>query len=153
FLAANKIGTLFGNILKQRYFVDNKIVKSAYAPGDQARFDALIAAFKRYGDQYSIDYRMLGAQGYQESQLDQSKRSPYGAVGVMQLLLSTAKQVGVAGIDKDSEANIHAGAAYMRYLEQTYVNDPGMDEKNRVLMTFAAYNCGPGNLQRLRTLA
>lgn len=96
---------------------------------------------------------MLAAQGYQESQLDQSKRSPVGAVGVMQLLLSTARELGVAGIDKDAEANIRAGAAYMRRLEQTYVNDPSMDEKNRVLMTFAAYNAGPGNLQNFRRLA
>jgi len=153
FVAANKLGTLFGNILRQRYFTDNRIVKSAYSSEDSARFDALVAAFKRYGDQYSIDWVMLGAQGYQESQLDQSKRSPYGAVGVMQLLLNTAKGLGVARIDKDAEANIRAGAAYMRQLEQTYVNDPGMDEKNRVLMTFAAYNAGPGNLQKFRRLA
>ncbi|MBV9287870.1 MAG: lytic transglycosylase F [Hyphomicrobiales bacterium] len=153
FVAANKFGTLFGNIMKQRYFTDNKILKTAYAPADAARFDALVAAFKRYGDQSSIDYRMLMAQGYQESQLDQSKRSPYGAVGVMQLLLSTGKEVGVAGIDKDAEANVHAGAAYMRRLQDAYVNDPNVDEKNRVLMTFAAYNAGPGNLQKFRLLA
>jgi hypothetical protein len=71
----------------------------------------------------------------------------------MQLLLSTAREQGVAGIDKDAKANIRAGAAYMRCLEQTYVNDPGMDEKNGVLMTFAAYNAGPGNLQKFRRLA
>jgi membrane-bound lytic murein transglycosylase MltF len=153
FVAANKFGTTFGNILKQRYFNDNKILKTAYAPDDSARFDALVAAFKRYGDQSSIDYLMLMSQGYQESQLDQSKRSPYGAVGVMQLLLSTAKELGVAGIDKDAEANIRAGAAYMRRLEDTYVNDPNVDDKNRVLMTFAAYNAGPANLQKLRRLA
>ena len=153
FVSANKFGTLFGNIMKQRYFTDNKILKEAYAPADSARFDALIATFKQYGDQHSIDYRMLAAQGYQESQLDQSKRSPYGAVGVMQLLLSTSKELGIGGIDKNAEANIHAGAAYMRRLEDSYVNDPNVDEKNRVLMTFAAYNAGPGALQNFRRLA
>jgi membrane-bound lytic murein transglycosylase MltF len=153
FVAANKFGTLFGNIMKQRYFTDNKILKTAYAPADAARFDALVAAFKRYGDQSSIDYRMLMAQGYQESQLDQSKRSPYGAVGVMQLLLSTGEEMGVAGIDWDADANVHAGAAYMRRLEDSYVNDPNVDDKNRVLMTFAAYNAGPANLQKFRRLA
>jgi membrane-bound lytic murein transglycosylase MltF len=153
FVAANKFGTLFGNIMKQRYFTDNKILKTAYAPADAARFDALVAAFKLYGDQSSIDYRMLMAQGYQESQLDQSKRSPYGAVGVMQLLLIAAKEMGVAGIDRDADANVHAGAAYMRRLEDSYVNDPNVDDKNRILMTFAAYNAGPGNLQKFRSLA
>ena len=153
YVVGAKLGTAFGNILKRRYFSDNRIVKSAYAPKDEARFNALVAAFKRYGDQYAIDWLMLGAQGYQESGLDQSKRSPYGAVGVMQLLPSTAKALGIAGVDKDAEANIHAGAAYMRRLEETYVNDLGMDETNRVLMTFAAYNAGPGNLWKFRRLA
>ena len=41
----------------------------------------------------------------------------------------------------------------MRRLEDAYVNDPNVDEKNRVLMTFAAYNAGPGNLQKFRLLA
>jgi membrane-bound lytic murein transglycosylase MltF len=153
FVAANKFGTMFGNIMKQRYFTDNKMLKTAYAPDHAARFDALIAAFKQYGDQQSINFVMLAAQGYQESQLDQSKRSPYGAVGVMQLLPSTGKELGVTGIDREAEANIHAGAAYMRRLEDKYLNDPNVDEKNRILMTFAAYNAGPANLQKFRRLA
>jgi membrane-bound lytic murein transglycosylase MltF len=72
FVAANKIGTQFGNIMKQRYFTDNTILKNAYAPKDLARFDDLLAMFKRYGDQYKIDSLLLTAQGYQESQLDQT---------------------------------------------------------------------------------
>ena len=153
FVAKNKIGTLFGNIVKQRYFGDNAILKSAYAPTDLDRFNALVAIFNRYGGQYGFDPLMMGAQGFQESQLDQSKRSPRGAVGVMQLLPSTAKDVGVTGIDKDADANIRAGVLYMRQLEDKYVNDPALDAKNRALMTFAAYNAGPGNLRKFRQMA
>jgi membrane-bound lytic murein transglycosylase MltF len=139
--------------MKQRYFTDNTILKNAYAPKDLARFDSLLATFTHYGDQYGIDPILLTAQGYQESQLDQTKRSSFGAVGIMQLLLSTARQVGVTGIDKNTEANIHAGAAYMRGLEDTYLNDQKIDATNRVLMTFAAYNAGPGSLLKCRLLA
>jgi membrane-bound lytic murein transglycosylase MltF len=153
FVAANKIGTEFGDIINVRYFKDNKILREAYAPEDVARFNALFTIFKRYGDQYAIEPTLLTAQGYQESQLDQTKRSPFGAVGIMQLLTSTAREVGVAGVDKDPEANIHAGAAYMRRLADAYVNDPKVDATNRVLMTFAAYNAGPGSLLKCRLQA
>jgi membrane-bound lytic murein transglycosylase MltF len=153
FVGATKIGTQFGNIMKQRYFTDNAVLKTAFAPKDLARFDSLVATFKRYGRQYKIDPLLLTAQGYQESQLDQTKRSPVGAVGIMQLLLGTAREVGVANIDRDAEANIHAGAAYMRRLADVYVNDPGINETNRVLMAFAAYNAGPGTLVKCRSLA
>jgi membrane-bound lytic murein transglycosylase MltF len=153
FVAANNVGTQFGNIMKQRYFTDKTILKNAYAPNDLARFDSLLATFKHYGDQYKIDPILLTAQGYQESQLDQTKRSPSGAVGIMQLLSSTAREVGIVGIDRDADANVHAGAAYDRRLTDAYVNDPNVDAKNRVLMTFAAYNAGPGSLLKCRALA
>jgi membrane-bound lytic murein transglycosylase MltF len=153
FVAANKIGTTFGNIMKRRYFTDNTILKNAYAPTDLARFDSLLATFKRYGVQYRIDPILLTAQGYQESQLDQSKRSPFGAVGIMQLLMSTGRAMGIAGIDRHADANIHAGAAYMRRLADVCVDDPNVDATNRVLMTFAAYNAGPGSLLNCRRLA
>jgi membrane-bound lytic murein transglycosylase MltF len=154
FVAANGLGTVFGNTLKRRYFTDDKILKTAYAPQDAARFEELVSIFKRYGDEYGFDYIMMGAQGYQESQLDQTRRSPRGAVGVMQLLprVAAAKEIEIPGIDKDADANIHAGVKYMHYLADTYVNDPALDRKNRILMTFAAYNAGPGNLRKFRRM-
>jgi membrane-bound lytic murein transglycosylase MltF len=153
FVAANKIGTQFGSLMMQRYFTDNTILKAALGPKDLAQFDNLLATFRRYGDQYKIDSLLLTAQGYQESQLDQTKRSPFGAVGIMQLLLSTGREVGVGNIDRDADANIRAGAAYMRRLADAYVNDPNIDATNRVLMTFAAYNAGPGSLVNSRNRA
>jgi membrane-bound lytic murein transglycosylase MltF len=104
---------------------------------------------------YDFDHLMMVAQGFQESQLDQKRRSPRGAIGVMQLLPSTAADpsVGVAGIEQDVEKNIHAGIKYMSVLRDRYLDDPAIDAKNRMLLSFAAYNAGPGNLQRFRRLA
>ena len=98
---------------------------------------------------------MLMAQGYQESQLDQSRRSPRGAVGIMQLLPSTAadKAVGIHGIDKDQNLNVEAGSKYLRYLIVTYLDDPAVTPRNRMLFAFAAYNAGPGNLHKFRAKA
>jgi len=155
FVATHRIGTTFGNILRNTFFKQDKIVKRAYAPSDVERFQTLVAIFRKYGGSYSFDYLMLMAQGYQESQLDQSRRSPRGAVGVMQMLPSTAKDkvIGISGIDKDADRNVEAGAKYLRHLIDVYIDDEGLDAKDRQLFAFAAYNAGPGNLRKFRDKA
>jgi len=104
---------------------------------------------------YGFDHLMLMAQGFQESQLNQSARSARGAVGVMQLLPTTAKDpsVGISGIDKSADKNIEAGTKYMRLLADKYLDDPQLSDLDKTLMTFAAYNAGPGNLRKFRALA
>jgi membrane-bound lytic murein transglycosylase MltF len=118
-------------------------------------FEALLLLFRTYAERYDLDPLMLAAQGYQESQLDQSRRSPRGAVGIMQLLPSTAadKAVAIGGIAESAERNIEAGAKYMRHLSQTYIDGDGVDPLNRMLLTLAAYNAGPGNLRKFRHTA
>src|SRR5262249_15218102 len=110
---------------------------------------------KTYADQYDFDYLMLAAQGFQESRLKQSTKSHMGAVGVMQMLPSTAAdpKIAVSGIESSAEKNIQAGTKYLRFLVDTYLNDPAIDQTNRTLMAFAAYNAGPGNLARFRKWA
>jgi membrane-bound lytic murein transglycosylase MltF len=155
FAETHKLGTAFGNMLRTRYFKDDKMLKRAYSPADIERFQTLVEVFRKHGGEYSFDYLMLIAQGYQESQLDQSRRSPRGAVGIMQLLPATAaaKEVGIKGIAKSEDRNVEAGAKYLRYLIEVYINDPGMTERDRQLMAFAAYNAGPGNLRKFRKKA
>ena len=73
----------------------------------------------------------------------------------MQLLPSTAADpaVGIEGIDKSADRNVEAGSKYMRLLADKYLADPALTPLNRTLMTFAAYNAGPGNLRKFRRLA
>lgn len=155
FVATHKLGTTFGNILKKRYLGNDTFVKRSTSTEELEKFQAIAQLFKKYGERYDFDWLMVAAQGYQESKLDQSARSPRGAVGVMQLLPSTAadKSVGITGIDKSTENNIHAGVKYLRTLVDKYLDDPALDRKNRTLMAFAAYNAGPGNLRKFRKLA
>ncbi len=155
FVKQHKIGTTFGNILRKRYYQNDKMVKKAYAPSDLAKFQALRLFFDTYGEQYQFDALLLAAQGYQESQLDQSQRSPRGAVGIMQLLPSTAasKEVGITGIGESAERNIHAGAKYLRHLSEVYITDDGPKPFDRMLMSLAGYNAGPGNLRKFRKAA
>ena len=155
FVKTHAFGTSYGNTILRRYYTDTRIIKNSLSSNEISKFTGLAPIFRKYAERYDLDYLMLAAQGYQESGLDQSKISPRGAVGVMQLLPSTAraKPIEVVGVEHDAAANIMAAAVYMRYLRDHYVNDPGIDERNRMLMTFAAYNAGPGNLHEFRALA
>ena len=89
------------------------------------------------------------AQGYQESLLDQNARSSVGAIGVMQLMPATADEMK-AGDVTQLEPNIHAGIKYMRFVRDQYFESEPMDTRNKILFSFAAYNCGPARVQKLR---
>jgi membrane-bound lytic murein transglycosylase MltF len=140
------------NMLLKRYLGSTRYVSKSTSSNEIAKFNALSEMFKKYAEMYALDHLLLMAQGYQESRLDQSVRSRAGAVGIMQILPSTAASapVGMSNIENDIDENIHAGAKYMRYLIDTYLNDPGLDERNRLLLGLAAYNAGPGNLKKIR---
>lgn len=155
FMKTHKVGTSFGNTIVQRYLKNTKAINNATSDVEMAKFRKLVGFFEKYATEYKFNDLMMVAQGYQESQLDQSRSSPRGAVGVMQLLPSTAadKSIGITGIDKNAEKNIQAGIKYMALLRDKYLTDPGISDKDKVLMTFAAYNAGPGNLNKFRRLA
>ncbi len=92
---------------------------------------------------------MLAAQGYQESQLNQNAKSHVGAIGVMQIMPATGKDLGVGDI-REVEPNIHGGAKYMDTLMTKYFPDAKFTKENRPLFAFASYNAGPGNIARMR---
>jgi membrane-bound lytic murein transglycosylase MltF len=154
FVKGHKKGTLLGNILFKRYLRDKQYVKNSVSEQEMKKFRVMVKYFKTYADRYDFDYLMIGAQAYQESGLDQSKRSPSGAIGVMQVLPSTAADpnVGIPDIEK-LENNIHAGTKYLRFIVDRYFNDPSIDKVNRMLFAFAAYNAGPARINDLRQKA
>jgi membrane-bound lytic murein transglycosylase MltF len=126
--------------------------QNAKAGKDWERFQQAVDLFRKYGDQYGFDYLLLAAQGYQESQLDQAKRSPVGAIGIMQLMPATGKEMKVGDIGQ-AEPNVYAGTKYMDQLLDTYFPDAELDDTNRTLFAFAAYNAGPGRMAKLRKVA
>lgn len=154
FVAKFRKGTLMGNVLFKRYLQDTKWVRNAASKKDLKRFDNTVDYFRKYSEKYDFDYLMMVAQGYQESRLDQRVRSPAGAVGVMQLLPSTAAEPAVAIKDIDKvEPNIHAGIKYMRWIVDTYFYDEDLDPLQQTLFAFASYNAGPNRIRRLRRQA
>ena len=145
FVKTHKVGTLAGNVLVSKYLRTTKWVKNARSDEDRRRFEAMAGLFRKYSAQYDFDYLLMAAQGYQESGLDQEKRSHVGAIGVMQVMPATArdKAVGIPDIDR-LESNIHAGIKYNRWVADNFYNDPAITPLNRQLFAFASYNAGPG---------
>ena len=151
FVSQHKQGTLLGNMLINRYFKENKWIRNSLAGEERRKLEAEIHLLKKYSKMYNLDWLMVAALAYQESGIDQDKRSAQGAVGIMQILPSTAadKNVAVPEIE-NKENNIHAGVKYLRFLMDRYFNDGQMDDVNRTLMTFASYNAGPAKVALLR---
>jgi membrane-bound lytic murein transglycosylase MltF len=146
------MGTVFGNVLLSKYLKNAKFVKSATSEAELRKFQELIALFRKYGNQYNVDYLLMMAQGFQESRLDQSVKSRVGAVGVMQVMPSTGKELKVGDIGQ-IDPNINAGVKYVRFMIDTYFKDEPMDDLNKGLFAFASYNAGPGRIRQLRKLA
>jgi membrane-bound lytic murein transglycosylase MltF len=149
FIAKYPEGSATRNMLFQKYLKSTKFVKNAASAEEMKKFLDTVNFFKTYGDKYDIDYLLVAAQGYQESRLDQNAKSHVGAVGVMQLMPGTGKDMKVGDISQ-TEPNIQAGVKYMRFMiDQYFANEP-MDKVNKGLFAFAAYNAGPGRIQSLR---
>jgi len=124
-------------------------LKDPTGTGEWKRFKDTLALFEKYGGRYGFDPLMLAAQGYQESGLDQNAKSHVGAIGVMQIMPATGAELRVGDI-RLIEPNIHGGAKYMDQLMEKYFPDAKFSEGNRPLFAFASYNCGPGNIARMR---
>jgi membrane-bound lytic murein transglycosylase MltF len=151
FLKTHGQGTLAGNVLINKYLKTTKWVRNARSDEDRARFLSMVELFRKYSDRYEMDYLLMAAQGYQESGLDQSKRSPVGAIGVMQVMPATARDKAVNIPDiTELENNIHAGIKYNRWMEDNFYNEPGIHPRDKALFAFASYNAGPGRVAGLR---
>ena len=83
-------GTLVGNDTFNRYLKDANRVRCAHAGSNAEKVQEMATLFQTYGEQYDFEWLMLAAQGFQESGLRQDRRSPAGAVGIMQIKPSTA---------------------------------------------------------------
>jgi len=153
FASTHKAGTSFGNAMFERYYGNQKRLKNATEDNEMKKFEVLREIFKKYGDQYGLDWLLLAAQGYQESGLNQSARSKKGAVGIMQLLPSTAAgpPVNLPNI-KTPDNNIHAGVKLLRAFIDSYFNEDRINNFNRGLLAVASYNAGPAAIHEMRKM-
>jgi len=154
FVSNNRQGTLLGNVLIKRYFQNNRWVRNPINDEDTEKLNALSDIFKTYAERYGFDWLLTAAQAYQESGFDHSVISSAGAVGVMQLLPTTAADpnIGIPDI-KPIENNIHAGVKYKRFVLDRYFDAAEILPLDQFLFTLAAYNAGPARINQYRDLA
>lgn len=115
----------------------------------EARLPPLRPWFEEASIETGIDWRLLAALGYQESQWNPRALSPNGAQGVMMLMADTAASLGVND-PWNARENIRAGA---RYIGQMHAKIPArIPEPDRTWLALAAYNVGFGHLEDARVL-
>ena len=149
FLKTHRQGTTFGNTLIKRYTGSTKFVLNARSAEEIKKFQTVVDLFKKYAGKYDVDFMLMAAQGYQESRLDQKVKSPVGALGVMQVMPATGKELAVGDVTQ-LEPNIHAGVKYMRFMIDRYYAKEPMTPLDKGLFTFASYNAGPARVRQLR---
>ncbi|MGD2217320.1 MAG: transporter substrate-binding domain-containing protein [Gemmatimonadales bacterium] len=143
---------LFYNVTYNKYFKNPAHIRESAAArpstsGELSPYDDLI---REYAERYGFDWRLIAAQMYQESRFDPKARSFAGALGLLQVMPGTARELGIESLG-DPQAGVHAG---VKYLSQLYdrLADIESDEE-RLWFALAAYNAGYGHLQDGRRLA
>ena len=106
--------------------------------------------FEAAQDATGLDWRLLAAVAYQESQWDADATSETGARGIMQITEDTAKQLGLDDRG-DASGSIAAAARYLRMLRDKL--PARITEPDRTFMMLAAFNIGLGHLEDARVLA
>lgn len=154
FVRTHRAGTRIGNIVMRRYLGDADYLVHPHAGGGADRFERVLPVFERYAEEYGFDPLLLLAQGYQESGLDQNATSRVGAIGVMQILPTTAADPNVGIPDVTNvDNNVHAATKYLRFVSDRYFDDPEIGLIDQHFFAFAAYNAGPNRIARLRAEA
>ncbi len=109
----------------------------------------LRASFQAAQIASGIDWRLLAALAYQESQWNANATSPTGVRGIMMLTDETADRLGVSN-RLDAQQSILAGARYLNILRQQLPADT--PEPDRTWLALAAYNIGPGHFNAALTI-
>ncbi len=154
FIETVKQGSRLGNIFFRRYYENSKWIENPTTRNSVTRLDKYKSTFKKFAAEYNFDWLSVAALAFQESRLDQSKVSSKGAVGIMQVLPTTAasNEVAIENIDK-SKNNIKAGIKYLAYLRKYFFTSDDIALEDQIDFTWAAYNAGPGRINQLREMA
>ncbi len=122
-----------------------------YRADDFGRISPYDDLFREAGKKTGIDWRLLAAVAYTESRFRPEAKSGWGAVGLMQVLPNTGREVGYQDVTSPRN-NILAGAKYLRRLARRFEED-GVSKRQQIRFAVAAYNAGLGHIRDARALA
>jgi len=137
--------------LFKRYYQNEEWITNPLTRTETRKLALYTSLFKKYGKVYQFDWKLLAAQAYQESHLDQTKKSNRGAIGLMQILPSTAHHppINIRNIHQP-ENNVYAGVKYLAHLRDHYFSPKQYSPKEQINFALAAYNMGPTKLKNLQ---
>ena len=158
FLARYEEGTLLGNLALQNYFEAQSRWSGRFEAGATEPLSDYDEIFKRHAESYGFDWRLVAAMAFQESRFDADARNRSGAVGLMQIKPSTAREpfVAIPNVtgEKNARHNVEAGLKYLAWIKQRYFDsEPELRERDRLRMALGAYNAGPRTIARARRRA
>jgi membrane-bound lytic murein transglycosylase F len=154
FVARSKRNGLI-NIMYARYYRPESLgfrkAQDAFRADKKGIISPYDDLFRKAGEETGIDWRLLAAVAYAESKFVPSAKSSWGAMGLMQVLPSTARRVGIRN-PQTEWGSIIAGARYLRRLFKFFAGE-GVSKRQQVRFALAGYNAGLGHIQDARKLA
>ena len=154
FLRSHRKGTKIGNVLFKRYYENTRWIQNPLSKSSQDKLEKYHALFQKYASEYDFDWLLIAALAFQESRLNPKKKSHRGAVGIMQIKPTTAKDKHVRIDDVYKlENNVHAGVKYLAFLRDRYFTSPDFEHGASVHFSLAAYNAGPAKVRKMRARA
>lgn len=140
--------------LEERYFGHVRRLKQVDIIKFLGRTETVLPSLRQYFQMAQalsgLDWRLIAAVAYQESQWEAEATSPTNVRGIMMLTEETADRLGVSN-RLDPRESILAGGRYINLLKDMQNDD--VVEPDRTWLALAAYNIGPGHFNAARNLA
>jgi membrane-bound lytic murein transglycosylase F len=140
--------------LADRYIADPGRIQRIDASVLQERMRTALPQYRHLfhdaQEKTGVEWRLLAAIAYQESQWDPAATSPTGVRGIMQITEDTARHLGITDL-LDPAQNVVAAARYLRDIKARL--PARIHEPDRTWLALAAYNIGLGHLEDARILA
>jgi len=142
----------FYNVVKNKYFTPAgkntaKIEERLRSGSELSPYDDLV---RKTVVPYNFDWRLIVSQMYQESKFNPQAKSSAGALGLMQVLPRTAKELGITDLH-DPEQSVIAGIRYLDWTRDRFSRDLPIQEQ--IFFSLAAYNAGYGHVKDAQRLA
>ena len=144
------------NQLYEKYYVDRRgyreRVTSEYLTAETGTLSDWDELLQRYASEAGWDWRLLAAQTYQESRFRPRATSWAGAMGLLQIMPGTARDLGISD-PYDPDENVDGAVRYLQWLEGNYWADEIADPQERLKFILASYNAGAGHVMDAQRLA